>query len=113
MSNDANEILNEVQSGKGIPLSKAAELVPGASGHVNPCTVFRWAENGCLASDGSRVKLESVRVGGRIFTSAAAITRFLTRLTNGTTVSTPAVRTPAQRRRDHESAEKELAAAGW
>jgi Protein of unknown function (DUF1580) len=111
--NDTNQVLTEIQSGDSLSLSKAAKLVPGSSGgHANPCTIFRWAETGCRAADGQRVRLEHVRSGGRIFTSAAAVQRFLMRLTHGT-AAPASVRTPKQRQQAAEKAGKELAAAGW
>jgi hypothetical protein len=60
-----------------IPLSQAARHFPApAPPHVG--TVVRWALKG-VGRD--RVKLETVKVGGRRFTSRAAILRFLVRLT--------------------------------
>ena len=75
-----------------IPLAKAAKHIPGRP-HV--ATLYRWAgreQNG----------LETVRIGGRIFTSVQAIERFAVRCTNP---SNQAVRTPARRKREVVAAE--------
>lgn len=109
-----SQILNEVEAGEGITLARAAKLIPGASGkHANPSTLFRWTVSGARAVDGERVKLEFLRVGGRIVTTQAAVRRFMLALTNGTTTApTPAPRSPAQRRRAVEKAEKRLIEMG-
>lgn len=114
MTDTVPQILSEVEAGEGISLSQAAKQIPGPIGKgLDPSTCFRWTTTGARSASGERVKLECLRVGGRIVTTQAAVRRFLTRLTNGTTAPASSVRTPAQRRRDHERAEKELQAAGW
>jgi len=56
-----------------VTLSRAAEHYPAVNGrHPHPSTVFRHAINGI---DGMR--LETVRVGGRLVTSVEAIERFI------------------------------------
>ena len=47
---------------------------------THPSTVGRWALKGVLSQAGDRVWLEHARVGGRLFTSAEAIRRFIDRL---------------------------------
>lgn len=114
MADSTSDVLAEVQSGDKHGLAAAAKFIPGTTTkNPRPETLYRWCTSGARAADGTRTKLEHVRVGSRIVTSRAAIQRFLMRLTSGTTAPAPTVRTPAQRRRDHERAEKELEAAGW
>src|SRR5262245_61479949 len=63
-----------LHAGKGIGLSAIARRFPGRiSGQINPATVFRWATAGCRTASGSRVKLETVRVGARLLSSEAAL----------------------------------------
>lgn len=54
------------------PLAKAAREVPGQP-HI--ATIVRWATRGVKG-----VKLETIMVGGRRFTSVEAIARFIERL---------------------------------
>ena len=56
-----------------ITLAEAAKLSPG-----RPSTncVWRWARRGIRSRSGPTVRLEHMRVGGRIFTSPEALTRF-------------------------------------
>lgn len=56
-----------------ITLAEAARIVPG-----NPHTsaVWRWARRGVKARSGQRVRLEHIRVGGRVFTTQAWIDAF-------------------------------------
>lgn len=52
-----------------VPLGKAAELIPGRP-HI--ATLYRWA-------DRRTNPLETIKVGGRRFTSREAIARFIAR----------------------------------
>ncbi|MCI0630465.1 MAG: DUF1580 domain-containing protein, partial [Phycisphaerales bacterium] len=56
-----------------ITLVEAAKLSPGRPS-VN--AVWRWCRRGVRARNGERIRLEHVRAGGRIFTSAAGLGRF-------------------------------------
>ena len=62
-----------------VPITKASRLVPG---NPHTSTLIRWSQHGVLAADGNRVKLETTKVGGRLFTSGQAIDAFLA-ATNG------------------------------
>ena len=64
---------------KLIRLSKA--VIPGAP---SICTRWRWCLHGVRG-----VRLESVRVGGRRYTSAEAVGRFLLELNSPNTIATP------------------------
>ncbi len=92
----------------------ARRLPPGRCGRpVSFSCVYRWIAHGAPGPDGSRVKLEAVRVGGRWLTSVEALARWAERLTpclDGGPM--PARRTPAQRKRADERAAKHLDAAG-
>jgi len=57
-------------------LSKAARLLPRLNGkHPSSNAIWRWCRKGV-----GGVHLEHVRVGGRIFTSAEALNRFVNRV---------------------------------
>ena len=94
-----------------VPLAAAAKWVPpartGRRTHIS--TLLRWIFAGATAPDGSRVRLEAVRLGGRWMTSRAALQRFALALTprlEGDERTVP--RSPAKRRRADERAEAEL-----
>jgi hypothetical protein len=58
-------------------------LPPGRSGkRIHVSTVFRWAQRGIRG-----VTLETVRVGGAMFTSTEAIQRFCRRVTDAARTS--------------------------
>jgi hypothetical protein len=105
----------DLTSERLIPLAEAAKMVPparrGKKTHLS--TLLRWVLKGAKAPDGTLVKLEALRVGGRWMTSREAIQRFALALTPRLDGGArPAPRTPAQRRRDDERAAKELGRAG-
>ena len=56
-----------------IPLTEAATISPG---RPHTSCVWRWCRQGIKARSGKRIRLDHVRVGGRIFTSAQALDRF-------------------------------------
>lgn len=87
-----------------ISATQATREVPGRP-HVS--TVWRWINRGVRG-----VKLETVMVGGRRFTSREAIARFNERITAAATGEPLPVRTTKQRSRDIEQARRELAEAG-
>ena len=77
---------------------------------ISPRTLLRWAKRGTRG-----VRLESIDIGGRTFTSLESVGRFLAKL-NGTAPTTsdplPSPRSPHQRQRASEAAAAELAASG-
>ncbi len=99
-----------------LSLEAAARLVPPARGgkrcHIS--TILRWILDGSRAPDGSRVRLEAVRLGGKWVTSAPALQRFAERLTPrpADAPPLPSLRTPGQRRRAAERAGAELQKLG-
>lgn len=79
------------------PLGQAARhFLPGIRGgkSLHPSTIFRWASAGVRG-----VKLETIRVGGVLYTSREAIQRFSDALTAGPEAEAVAIRTPASRRK--------------
>src|SRR2546427_130282 len=99
-----------------IGLAAAAKLVPPGRRHrpAHLSTILRWIRAGAKAPDGTTVRLEAVRLGGRWVTSKEALQRFGERLTPdlGGAGERPAPRTAGRRRKASERAEKELAKLG-
>ena len=82
--------------------SEAAKHIPG---RPNASTIWRWHRRGVRG-----VRLETIVVGGRRYTSRAALQRFFERSTEadaGRPISTPKVRA-----RSIAQAERDLDAAG-
>lgn len=61
-----------------LTLTEAANLIPGRP--PDRTTVSRWVNHGIRAARGELVRLDHVRVGGRVLTTKAAVERFLQRL---------------------------------
>jgi hypothetical protein len=105
----------EVLNGSGLSLSKAARCFPSfrEDKPVAASTVFRWIFAGVRLPDGSRVRLEAVRLGGRWLTSREAIQRFMEAQTPtfGDSAA-PKPRTTKQRESAADRAGKELTAIG-
>jgi Protein of unknown function (DUF1580) len=97
-----------------ITFAQAAETLSKKGHTVNPSTVWRWASRGIRTKDGTLVKLDAARLGGRWITSAQAIQKFSNALTGTTTpaADSRATRTPGRRRLASERAAKRLAASG-
>lgn len=87
----SQQVLAEIKAGDGLTLAAAGRMLPGHRGNknVDPSTVFRWIVKGIRTFDGSVVKLEAVRIGGRWLTSPAAIDRFSAALTSSTDSTEP------------------------
>jgi len=60
-----------------LTLSQAARIAPGAP---TPNCVWRWCRRGVIARSGDRVRLQHVRVGGKLFTTARWLDEFGQRL---------------------------------
>ena len=92
-----------------ITLGEACRAFPPNG--VSDATMARWIQRGVkVKSLGAFVKLETIVIGGRRHTSSESIARFIAAQNP---VSTPApVITPSQRRRQSESAQAALEAAG-
>jgi len=84
-----------------LPLRDAAASLPGRP-HIS--TLHRWRLRGVRG-----IKLETVLVGGRRFTSQEALERFAANTTAASNGETNSPRTPKQRRQAIERAERQLA----
>jgi hypothetical protein len=97
------------------PFAEAARRLPSLRDGrpVNISTLWRWSTKGLRAPDGAIVKLEIIRLGGRVCTSEEALARFFARLTPQQDHTPPqAPRTAGQRRRSSERAARKLDRAG-
>ena len=105
-----------------IRLGQAAQIAPG---RPSANCIWRWCRKGVLSRGGERIRLQHVRIGGKIFTTAAWLHEFGKRLAEAdteyfdlddqTTVALPArprTRSEKQRLAAIERAERELAEAG-
>lgn len=79
---------------------------------VHPATCYRWAFDGCLNRRGERVKLETIRIGGRIFSTESALRRYIEALSETPAKDPAPVRTVNQRTRASDRAGKELMKLG-
>src|SRR5262249_36091030 len=92
--------------------AKAARLIPparnGKRTHIS--TLLRWATKGAKGPDGTIVRLDAMRLGGRWVTSRQALERFMAALTPRPAGrgDTPGARTPASRQGASERAAAEL-----
>ncbi len=93
-----------ILSERRLNLSQAARKLS-----VNPSTAWRFALHGVRD-----VKLETFSVGVKRFTTEESITRFIEACTTAAAGEQPAsqARTPKQRGRDAESANRQLERAG-
>ena len=98
-----------------LSLKEAARLIPPARNgkRTHLSTLLRWVLTGAKAPDGTRVRLDAVRLGGRWMTSREALQRFTVRLTPTPVDATaPAARTEGKRLRAAERARAELERMG-
>jgi len=107
---------DQILSESVLSLAQAAARLPGtrANNRIHPSTILRWILRGTRTPDGRLVRLEGCRCGFRWVTSAEALSRYVTALTPVTSSDPlPALRSPAQRRRDHDAADTASASAGY
>jgi hypothetical protein len=92
-----------------------AQVPPGRNGkRTHLSTLLRWILKGARAVDGSVVKLEGLRLGGRWVSTREALQRFAERLSlRFDTAEVPNPRTPGQRQRASQRAAEELEKAGY
>lgn len=92
-----------------VSLADAAKILPRRRGgrKVHCSTCYRWTTTGCKG-----VILESIQVGGTRCTSREALARFCRRLTDGSRSAPQGYRSPTQRRRAAERAQRELERQG-
>ena len=88
----------DIESERLVPLREVPSILPG---RVHISSVYRWIGR-------QNQRLESIRIGGRRYTSREALSRFV-RVCSG---EPPNVETTADAARRHARAEAELDAAG-
>lgn len=69
--------MHESANQEPISLINAARIAPG---DVSPNCIWRWCRRGVLSRSGERIKLQHVRIGGKLFTKAKWIEEFGERL---------------------------------
>ena len=100
-----------------ITLTEAAKLSPG---RPSSNAVWRWCRKGIKSRSGHRIKLDHIRAGGKIFTSAESLEKFFADVARADReyfkdpdpIQRPKQPTETQRQRSIERAEAELAKAG-
>lgn len=104
-----------------ITLTEAAKLAPSRPS-VN--CIWRWCRKGVLARNGERLRMQHVRIGGKLYTNAAWLVEFGQALAQADTEyfklesrpvavqPTPRGRTEKERQAAIERAERELAEMG-
>ena len=103
------ELLTLRQAAKALPPSNRT----GRPLHIS--ALWRWYKSGILAPNGTRVRLEVVRVGGTLATSVEALQRFIQRTSR---TAAPQTESPGHttlsndRKRRLRAAEHELDIAG-
>lgn len=81
LNDDVNgfDAVNRILSEGALGMSAAARLLgtfrDGRPTH--PSTVARWHRDGVTLADGRVIRLEAIRLNGRLVTSRAAIVRFV------------------------------------
>ena len=110
-SENEKQVITDILAGDGRSLSQAARRFPPYRQNkpVSLSTVYRWITRGVRLRDGTILRLEGARLGGRWLTSGPAIERFISRQTpNFDTSPAPPPRTEAQRERAATRAAKAL-----
>ena len=82
---DATLTLPCTSSDGGCALLSLSEAAHHVTGNPSASAVWRWCRRGVLARDGTRIRLEHRRIGGKIFTSAAWLGEFTKALTDADT----------------------------
>jgi hypothetical protein len=115
----ATDLVDRILSEGPLGMSEAARRLGTIRGgtETHSSTPTRWATRGVRLADGTLLKLEAIRLNGRLATSWPAIVRFTAAQQDNppaATHSTPAsaTRTASARRRASEAAAKKLEAAG-
>ncbi|MGO8745247.1 MAG: DUF1580 domain-containing protein [Thermoguttaceae bacterium] len=96
-------MFDDIPSERPITFNQAAPLLPPDL-HPSESTWWRWWRKGV-----KNIRLRTVMVGGRRYTTAAAIQEFIARVTAAANSEPQPIRTPARRERDIARAERELA----
>jgi hypothetical protein len=83
MGGTRGRFMIDVTAERVFPLSHAPRHLPqGRRGkRIHVATPYRWASSGIRGADGAHVVLETIRVGGTLYTSLEALQEFCQRLT--------------------------------
>ena len=97
----------DIETERMVPLAQSPKHIPG---RPNASTPYRWATVGVRGG----IRLETVVVGGKRFTSIEAIQRFIRATTANSPGASAPVPRPTSRQREAaiRKAERELRAAG-
>lgn len=94
---------------EGMSYAQAATFVPRRNGkRVHASTVMRWANDGVRGPNGERVRLATLRVGGRRLVTLAALEQFLATLNADSDDSTESSAEAAHRHFEVRRALKDL-----
>lgn len=108
---NTNTLVEKILAESPIGMTAAAKLFGTfkQGKPVHPSTVTRWASEG-VQIPGGRLRLEAVKIAGRLVTSRAAVVRFIQGQQEEPAAgqTTPAPRSPAERRRASDAAAQEL-----
>ena len=109
MSSKIDQLLGE----SPMPLTSASKMLAEFHGGrpIHVTTLARWIHRGHRTRTGTRIKLEAVRLGGKLLVSRAAILRFI-QAQQPAEQEPPTVRSPGERQRADAVARAELEAAG-
>ncbi|HEX4000816.1 MAG TPA: DUF1580 domain-containing protein [Pirellulales bacterium] len=91
----------DISSEKLVALNDAPKLLPD---RPSLCTLWRWRTKGVRGR-----RLESITIGGKVYTSVEALARFAEQHGGN---DAPSIRSPSKREREISKAEAALAAAG-
>ena len=114
-TSSATNLVERILSESPVGMSAGARLLGTFRGGkpTVPSTLTRWAMHGVTLPDGTVLKLEVIRLNGRLLTSKQALIRFIAAQQQMTTDPTNgSVRSPAARRTAAERAGAELEAIG-
>jgi hypothetical protein len=116
MNRDAMDLVERLTSEGLIGVAQAARLVGTFRNDkpTHPSTISRWMLSGFGLPGGRIIKLEHIKIAGRLATSKPALLRYLAAQQTDTNdgVVIPASRSPAARRRASEDAGAELEKRG-
>lgn len=114
MTDDATALVERLMSEGPISMSGAAKLYGSFRGGkgTHASTVVRHATKGVRLADGTVLRLEAFRLGGRLMTSKQAVYRFAARQQVEATAEASPPRSPARRTASSAKADAELTRLG-
>ncbi|MCE9566843.1 MAG: DUF1580 domain-containing protein [Planctomycetes bacterium] len=118
VASSAAELVERILAEGPIGVSQACKIFGTfrEGKRVHPSTITRWWSEGVKLANGRVVKLECVKIAGRLSTSKAAVMRFITEQQDTTNAPEQPTsrerRSPAQRQKDSEAADRELQKLG-